>query len=625
MTERNTAFTKKVILLLSFAMCAFHCYTAFTTPLQPMEQRGIHLAFALALVFLYAALNEKNLILRMIDYVLAIVGIVVNFYVITEWQGLAARTTRLLQIDFIMAALTIFLVLYATWKSVGIWMPLIALVFIGYAWAGPYLPGVLHFSGISLTRFLSAIYIGTEGIFGNCLGVSATFAFMFLLYAEFLVVFGAGDFVIQISQACMGSVRGGPAKIAVVASSLFGAVSGSAVANVAGTGCITIPLMKKAGYTPEFAGAVEASASTGGQIMPPMMGTAAFVMAEMLNMAYAAICVAALIPSVLYYVGLFIVMDLKSVKLGILGLPKESLPNPREVLKDGWHYMISIVVLLVLLLGLQWSPTKAALWAAVALVIADWGRKLLTKQAIDIKIMIQIFEKGAKSALTLATVTACAGIIIGAFVATGLNLRFSTMLIELSGGYLPLLLILSAIGALILGMGLPTTPVYILLSVLVVPALTKMGVEPLAAHMFIFYFGVMAPITPPVGLAFYVAAGIAESKPIQTGLNSFLLSISGFLLPFVFVYDSGLLLQGTPLQIIWAIIYATIGTAALCAGVAGYLFGDLNVLKRGIVIIAAILTIVPEMISSIIGIAIIAAFVAFQWMQRKNGVKAQAA
>lgn len=618
MNEKKATIIRKIILAISIAMTVFHCYTALTTPRQPMEQRGIHLLFAFLLVFLYASLKQKHVGVRIIYYVCGVAGAAACAYIVMNWVEATGRTTRLLTSDYIMAIITIILVIVATWMNVGMWMPLIALVFILYAYIGPSLPGVLHFKAITLNRFLSNVYFGTEGIYGSCIGVSATFAFMFLLYAEFLVAFGAGDFIIKISEACLGTVKGGPAKIAVIASSLFGMVSGSAVANVAATGSITIPLMKSAGYDSEESGAVVASASTGGQIMPPMMGTAAFIMSEMLSIAYSAICIAALIPAVLYYLALFVIMDLKSKKKGIGGVPRDQLPDPKVVFKDGWHYIISIVVLLVLLIPMSYSPAKSAFWAAITLMAVDWIRKLITKQKIEPKKLLQICEKSCKSALTLATVTACAGIIIGTFVATGLNLRFSAVLVQLSGGNLLLLLILSAIGALVMGMGLPTTPVYILLSVLVVPALTQMGVAPIAAHMFVFYFGVMAPVTPPVGLAFYVASGIAESKPITTGFQAFLMSIGGFLLPFVFVYDSGLLLQGSAGSILWAILYAAVGTIAISIGIAGYLFKDLNVVKRALFIVFAVITIYPEPVSSVIGMIVIAALIVIEIIRGKG-------
>jgi len=606
--EARHTLIKRAIGVLSVMLCVFQIYTAATMPLTVLDQRSIHYGFALAILFLYSALNHMHLIMRLVDYALAIAGVGLNLFILLNWEDMAVRPTNMLPIEFVVGVVIVLITLEAARRQTGIWLPLIALVFILYAYIGPMLPGVLRFSGINLRRFLNSVSFGSEGIFGMCLGASATFAFMFVLFGEFLLKFGAGDFIIQLAQACMGRVRGGSAKIAILASSLFGSVSGSAIANVAGTGCITIPLMKKSGYPPEFAGAVEASASTGGQIMPPVMGSAAFVMAEMLGVSYGMICIAALIPAILYFSAVFIMVDLKAAKLGMKGQQVEDLPKLSAVLKEGWHYLIAIFVLILLFIVLQWSATKAAFGSLVALVVADWTRKFLTKQKIDIKLIYETFVDGAKAALTVATATACAGIIIGVFTATSLNIRFSSVLIALAGNNLFALLILAMVGAIILGMGLPTTPVYIILSVLIAPAMIQMGVLPLAAHMFLLYFGCMAPVTPPVGLGFYVAAGIAQSKPMATGLQAFMLSIAGFLMPFVFVYDPALLLEGSIPQILWAVLTCLTGTVGLACGLVGHFLREISVVKRVILIVAAIMSIIPEPISSYIGLGIIAAF-----------------
>jgi len=355
------------------------------------------------------------------------------------------------------------------------------------------------------------------------------------------------------------------------------------------------------------------------------MGSAAFVMAEMLGVSYGMICIAALIPAILYFSAVFIMVDLKAAKLGMKGQQVEDLPKLSAVLKEGWHYLIAIFVLILLLIVLQWSATKAAFWSLVALVVADWTRKFLTKQKIDIKLIYETFVDGAKAALTVATATACAGIIIGVFTATSLNIRFSSVLIALAGNNLFALLILAMVGAIILGMGLPTTPVYIILSVLIAPAMIQMGVLPLAAHMFLLYFGCMAPVTPPVGLGFYVAAGIAQSKPMATGMQAFMLSIAGFLMPFVFVYDPALLLEGSIPQIIWAILTCVTGTVGLAFGLVGHFLREISVVKRVILIVAAIMSIIPEPISSYIGLGIIAAFLLLEvYLVKFNSSKMQA-
>lgn len=502
-------------------------------------------------------------------------------------------------------------------------MPLIAAFFVAYAWFGQHIDGIFHISRLSLIRFLNYVSLGVEGIYGTCIGTSATFAFMFILFAEFLIQLGAGDFIINLAESALGHVRGGPAKIAIMASGLFGTVSGSAVANVASTGCMTIPMMKKKGFKPEFAAGVEATASTGGQIMPPVMGTSAFLMAELTNIAYSAICVAAVIPAILYFTCLFVVVDLEAAKNGLTGISRSELPKAKKVLKEGWHYLFSIAVLVLFLVILEWSAAKSALYAIIALVVVVVLKKLITHQKIEWNKIFSIFTKASKSILAVATATSCAGVVVGAFTATGLNLRFAGMLVDLAGGNLPLLLILAMIGAFILGMGLPPTSVYILLAILVAPALTSFGIPVLVAHMFIFYFGVMAPITPPVGLAFYVGAGIAECPPMKAGVQAVKLAVVGFLIPYVFVYNPALLMQGTFIEIAQVTFSTFIGVMALAYAFVGYSFKNLNVVERALFGVCAVLSIIPETITDIVGIALFFVLVVPHFLQARKAKKAK--
>lgn len=625
MSEKKASVLNRIIMILSIGMCLFECYTAATLPLQVSAQRGLFVAFAFLIFFLSWASETKNVVLRIGQYLLGIVSVCAALYVVFEWEDMMGRTIKPLTTDYIAGLVTIVLVLIISIKTLGIWMPLIAGVFILYAYIGPMLPGVLYFKAINLRRFITSVFFGTEGIYGSVLGVAATFVFMFILFGETLLHFGAGDFILELSQCALGRVRGGPAKIAVLASSLFGAVSGSAVANVATTGCLTIPLMKRSGYQPEYAGGVESTASTGGQLMPPVMGSAAFIMSEMIGVAYGALCVFAIIPALLYYVAVFLMVDLRAAKLGLKGMSKEELPDFVLVMKKGWHFLFSLATLIILLVILQWSASKAAFWACIVLIVADWGKKLFTKEKIDFSTLLKVCEGTAKGSFSVAASTACAGIIMGIFTATGLNLRFSTLLIELAGESLLALLVLAAVGAIILGMGIPTTPVYILMSVLAAPALVDMGVPLLSAHMFVFYFGVLAPITPPVGLAFYVASGIAKSSPMKTGFAAWKLAISGFILPFIFVYEPGILLQGTVPEILWAVATCVVGIAALSFGIEGYCFTDMSVVLRVVVIVAALMTILPETYTSYIGFALLAICVIYQFaIARKRKAAASA-
>lgn len=411
--------------------------------------------------------------------------------------------------------------------------------------------------------------------------------------------------------------------MSIVASGLFGMVSGSPLANVSATGSIYIPIMKENGFSAEYAGAVNATACTGGQIMPPVMGTGAFIMATMIGCSYGEICSAAAITAVLFYAALFVMVDLEAAKRGIKGLSKDELPKGKEVMKEGWHYLVSVVVLVWLLVFLQWSAGKAAFWAIVSLFGVYLAKQLLIKGKIEWMKLVDIAVSTAKGNMSIAIACACAGIVVGCFTATGLNLRLSSMLIEISGGNLFVLLLGCMVIAVIMGMGLSSTPVYILLSVMVAPAISSFGVPKLAAHLFIFFFASMATITPPVGMAFYVASGIAKSNSMKTGLVASMLGATGFLIPFVFVYDPALLMQGTILEIVLAAGRCAIGILGLSVAAEGYFRRPVNVVFRVLLIAGSFGSILPEVISTIVGIAVVLIILAIHLIpERKADVPA---
>lgn len=618
-TLNEKSIVKWIITILSVAMCAFHLYTSATLPLNAMEQRSLHFAFALALIFLWASLDEKKAWIRYIDYVLAVVGAIVNMYMFFNWLELSMRSTALILMDYIMGITAIVMVLIAAWRKVSIWLPIIAIAFIAYAYIGPHIQGYFWFPPISFERFIAYLYTSVDGIFGSCLEVSASTCFMYCLFAEFLLRLGAGQFLIDVSYSIFGRIRGGSSKVSVVACALFGMVSGSATSNVAATGSLTIPMMKESGYSAEDAGGICSSAAVGSMLMPPVMGAAAFVLAQMVNTGYGMVCIAAAVPAFLYYLALFLMVDLRAAKYGMKGLPKESIPVMKKVLKEGWHYIISLAVLILLLVILQWSAAKAAFWSIVTMVAVDIVKKLISKEKLTTgKEYIDIFVNGAKSALMIAAACACAGIIVGIFSATTLNLRMSTILINLAGGNLILLLIYAAVGAIILGMGLPVLSVYIILAIVIAPAIIEMGVPALAAHMFVFFYGNMAGITPPVGATFFVASGVAKSKVMETGYNAFKLSIAGYLIPFVFAFNQGLFLQGSIIDIIWAVITTLIGIVGMSFGLEGYLFGKLSILVRACLIVMAALTIIPETYSTVLGLVGICTVVLICWLRTKR-------
>lgn len=620
--KKRKNIMKIVSTALAAVLAVFEIYTAATIPLTPFEQRTIHLGIVFALVFIFRADEANSKAAKAVFIILAAVSIGLNAYIFLNWDSIAMRSTSLTNMDIIVSVLLITIVLITTYKTIGIWMVLIASVFILYAVFGAYMPGVFRFRGISVNRALSSICLSSEGIFGSCTGVSATFVFMFLLFGECLLAYGGGDFIMKMSLSAFGGMRGAASKIAVVASGLFGMVSGSATANIAAIGTFTIPLMKSRGYKGEFAGGVVAAAATGGLLMPPVMGTTAFIMAAMIGVPYGEICLIAAIPAVLYFASLFTATDLYAVRVGDNAMTKEERPKGREVFRSGWYHVISIAVLVVLLCVLQISASRACFYSMVTLIAADYAARLINGQRIDLKAELttfkNIFVRAAKAALPIACACACAGIVVGVFSATGLNLRFSNILVELSGGNQFALLLLSMVGAIILGMGLPSVSVYILMAIIVAPALVKTGIPVISAHMFLFYFGLMAPITPPVGIAFYVASGLAESKPMKTGIQAIKLALPGFILPFMFIYKPGIILQDVPLQIVWAAGTTVLGLLALAVSFEGILKKRVKVAVRILLFVGAVLTIFPEMISSYIGIIMIAALLILEMLPGTN-------
>jgi TRAP transporter 4TM/12TM fusion protein len=621
--EKSRSLFHKAIVVISVIMAVFQFYTAATRPLSSMIQRPVHLLMALALLWLYDALEHKNMARRIISCSLCLASVAINLYISLNWLALSRRTTNLNTFDIAVAIAIVVIVLLATWKSVSVWMMLVGVLFIGYAYFGPMLTGIFRYKGISLMRALSSIVMSSEGIYGSTLAVSATYVFMFILFGDFLLQYGAGQFIIDLAQAAFGRFRGGSSKVAVLASGLFGMVSGSATANVMGTGIFTVPLIKKSGYSPEYAGALVAAASTGGLIMPPVMGAAAFLMANFLSIPYGSLCIYAAIPAVYYFINLFIVSDLRAIRIGDHGLSKDKLPKGKEVFMEGWHYLICIVVLVVFLCVLRWSASKSCVLSIASLLIADYIRRLFTRDKInwidELKKLVNISVNSCKGCLPVAMSCACSGIIVGIFSATGLSLRFSGILVTLANGNTIALLIFAMIGALILGMGMPSVSVYILMAIIVAPALTKMGIPPLAAHMFLFYFGILAPITPPVGIAFYAAAGVAKSKPMPTGFAAWRMSLPGFILPFIFVYAPGIMLQDSALNTLWVCFYCLIGLLGMAFGLEGNVgTREINAATRVLTVVFALMTIVPELISTLIGIAGLAVVFCFALSRGKR-------
>ncbi|WP_442874241.1 TRAP transporter permease [Cytobacillus sp. NCCP-133] len=612
--------------LLSFSL--FHLYTGIFGMLTAQLQRSIHLGFALALIFLLFPARKKDRgrkhKVAWYDIILAILGIAVGSYWPLFIDEIVMRAGRLTEIDFYVGLLAVLLVLEATRRAVGMPITIIAVIFLAYAMYGPYMPAFLAHRGLDLERLVQTMFFTTEGILGTPLGVSATFIFLFLLFGSFLVKTGVGQYFNDLAVTLAGKRTGGPAKVAIFSSALQGTISGSSVANVVTSGSFTIPMMKKLGYKKEFAGAVEATASTGGQIMPPIMGAAAFLMVEFIGggITYWDIAKAAAIPALLYFAGVWIMTDFEAKRVGLRGLNDDEMPNRKEVLKKIYLLLPILAVIVLLMSGM--SVIRAALWSIVITIAVSMIRK---DTRINFRDAIDALVDGARTALGVAAATAAAGIIVGVVVKTGLGLKMANGLLDLSGGLLIPTLMLTMVAAIILGMGSPTTANYVITSTIAAPAIILLGIPDLSAHLFVFYFGIVADITPPVALAAFAAAGVSGGDPIKTGVNASKLAIGAFIIPYMFVLSPELLMIDTTwYYLIWVVFTALAGMMAIGAGVIGYWLRKLNAIERILGLIGGLMLIYPEGITDILGLGIFILLIVLQVViKRKDKTKPQTA
>ena len=549
------------------------------------------------------------------DAVLVLLSMLTGGYVVVLYGEITPTLGYLMTHRIIFAAIMIILVLEAARRLVGWPIVIIGILLILYAPYAYLLPGVMSARMIPWSRVLTNLYLSPGSLLGIPLGVAGTIVFSFIFFGRLLFSVGGGRFLSELALALMGRYRGGPAKVAIVASSLFGSLSGSASANVAMTGIITIPLMKKIGYKPHVAGAIEAVASTGGLIMPPIMAATAFIMAELLDVPYPTVAIAAFVPAVLYYVAVFAQVHLEALKEGLKGLPREDIPSLKRVMKQGWFYLIPAAVLLYCLFVLYMQPSTSALYAVGTTALVSLFKKR-TREIVMGKAWT-ILQDTTRGLLEVGIICAIAGLVIGSISLTGLGLSLSDALVTLSGGNVMVLLFLAALGAIILGMGMPVTATYIMLVILIAPALIKLGIEPLAAHLFIMYFGVMSFLTPPVAIAAYVAASIARSEPLQTGFAGVRLGIIAYVVPFVFALSPSLILLGPTGKIFLTVTTALFGTLFLSVAFVGYLFDRLSVWKRIWFAVGAFGLIAPKLIGCYIGLLLIIPL--FLWELRKGG------
>lgn len=612
-----------IVFVMSIALSLFHLYTAWTGPLVTLMHRAVHTSAVMALVFILYPFGRKSPKSKpsVFDWIFVALSLVLALYIVVDYKALVLRAGLPTQNDVIMGILAIVLVLEAARRITGKEIAILACIFLLYAYLGPKLPDIIAHRGFGISDIAEYMYLTTEGIYGIAIGVSSTYIFLFVLFGAFLSKSGMGQFFNDLAMAIAGHGKGGPAKVAVVSSGLLGSINGSAVANVVTTGAFTIPLMKKIGYKPEFAGAVEAAASCGGQILPPVMGAAAFIMAEYLGMPYIKIAVSAIIPALLYYLGVMVMIHLRACKNGLTGLPKEELPKVWDVLRQRGHLFIPLIALLYLLIK-GFTPIYAAFYSIIITIAASALKK---ETRMSFKDIIQALEDGARTALGVAMSCAVVGLIIGVASQTGFGLKLAGAILFLGKGKLFVTLLLTMVACIVLGMGLPSIPAYIITATMAAPALAKMGVPPFVSHMFVFYFGMLANLTPPVALAAFAGAGIAGASTTKTGLQSVKLALAGFIVPYIFVYSpSMLLINTTVIDVVIVVITGIIGVIALGAAVEGYLYDRLNAVLRICMFAAALMLIKPGLVTDVIGIVIFVSIAIWQKTAGSNIKKAAA-
>ncbi|MBP6332036.1 MAG: TRAP transporter permease [Aminivibrio sp.] len=612
-------FWTTAIIVLSCVFVLYHLITSrFGMP--PMfKHRAIHLGFILCLVWMYYPASKRSIQTRpsFVDMVLIAASIAVCGYTVLNVDAFALRGGVALQRDYYFGAVAILLVLEACRRVAGKGLLILAVIFLLYALFGRYIPGVLSHRGYTIQRIIYQMYLTTEGIYGLPIGIAATYLVLFIVFSSFLEKSGLGTLFNDVSLALGGRMAGGPAKVAVIGSALVGMISGSAATNVATSGAFTIPLMKKIGYKPYFAGAVEAAASTGGQIMPPIMGTGAFIMAEFLGIPYISIAAAAIIPAILYFAAVFFQVDLRARKIGLRGLAKEDIPDAKKTILRYGHMFLPIIILVVLLME-GFTPLYAAFYS----ILVTWILSFLRKETrMGVNKLIPLAVSSARSCLSLSVAMANAGFVVAVLSMTGIGIILADNIVALSQGSLFVTLVLCMVVSIVLGMGLPTSACYIIAATIAVPILAELNVPGLQAHFFVFYFSCLSTVTPPVALASYVAAGMSGAGTNEVGWAAFKLALAGFIVPFFFIYAPAvILIADSAMVIAWAAFTGLIGTALLAVAVEGYLFRNLPWLLRVLFFGGAVLLMAPGLYSDIAGFGIAAVAIAWAVVLKKRGV-----
>jgi TRAP transporter 4TM/12TM fusion protein len=580
---------------------AFVIYSMATLRIQELQQLSFFLGFAMALAFIRNPLHPKkpnSKIYILVDLILAALSFSLGVYIWIDYWEFIFRVGIPTRLDILFSIVAVILVLEATRRTVGLPLLIIALVFLVYTFFGHLLPAPLSHKAYGIERITTTFFMTQNGIFGIPLKVMTQFIFLFVAFGAFFGMCGGTQFFIDIASALFGRLKGGPAKIAVAVSGMMGTISGSAVANTVTTGTFTIPLMKRIGFEPHVAGAVEATASSGGAFMPPVMGAAAFVMAEFLGVSYISICKAALIPAILYFLAIFSIVHFYSLKIGIQGLPQSEVPAIGKVFYEKWLFIVPLVILILTLIA-GYSPRVAVLYSLLATVVVTMFKK---ETRFTTSKFLRALADSADNSVMIACACATAGIVIGIVLLTGMGAKITALVIDVSAGSLLIALPVIMLASLLFGMGLPTVVCYVLLAATVAPSLVNLGVLPLAAHLFIFYFGMLCMVTPPVSFAAYAGAAIARAEPMKTGWTAWTFALAGFLLPYMFVYNKSLLLIGSAVSIVPAVFTSLIGIICLGAGIIGYLITEVRFHERILLLLAAFLLIKPGLITDIAGL-----------------------
>lgn len=613
MNEIQPSRSVRILNVLLFTVCLiaaiFHIFIAWDTSISIVQQRVFHV-FVMILIFFLSqsrkSAGEGKKVLTAVYGFFAILTTVSGVYFLSRTtlevmlkRGISGATDA----DILFGVILIVIVMYLAWKTVGWALTVLSALFLIYALAGPYMPDIIAHRGYDIAYITNYVSWTSESIFGTCVSACVSFVALYIIFGELLDKFGAGQFFIDIAYALTGRMKGGPAEASVVSSALMGSINGSAVANVVTTGTFTIPLMKKVGYRPEFAGAVEAVASTGGQLLPPVMGAAAFVMADLTGIPYSTIIIAAIVPGILYYLSLGVSVYLEADKQGLKAEDPENLPQVRQVLKNGWYYALPILTLIVALLGFGLSANYSALFSIVVLLAVGFVKEWMEHRRLPLREVFDALVKASQTTVSVTIACACAGIVIGIVSMTGIGIKFTSIVFKLSGGNLFLMLLLVMLACIVMGMGLPSTAAYIIAATVGVPSLVAAGIPELAANLFVFYFAIISFITPPVAVAAYAAAGLADSSTSKTGWLAFMLGLPGFIIPYIYVYSPALLIVDTPVtDTLYIVVLATFGVILTSIAVIGWFRGKLNPLLRILIAASAVLMFIPGVIYDLLGI-----------------------